>query len=177
MSRKTFLFEIMGLILTVAPLFSENKADNICTVKGIAIDSTSTETIPYVTVSISKASTPDVYLKRIAGNNSGVFEIVVNNTGDYMLTLESVGMHKKIVNITVVASQKKMELGKITLSTSGTMLNEVTVNATKPLVKVDLDKISYDTKSDPESESLTVLDMLKKVPLVTVDGDDKIQLK
>jgi outer membrane receptor protein involved in Fe transport len=56
-------------------------------------------------------------------------------------------------------------------------LDEVVVSAVKPLVKVELDKIIYDTASDAASKTSTVLDMLKKVPLVTVDGNDKIALK
>jgi len=177
MPRKTFLCGLMLLIVAVTPLFSENKTDITCTVKGIAVDSISTETIPYVTVSVSTASTPDVYLKRVAGNGAGVFEIAISKTGNYLLTLESVGMQRKQLNLTVVADQKKLELGKIALASSKTQLKGVTVSAAKPLVKVDLDKITYDIKSDPEAQTSTTLDMLRKVPLVTVDGDDNIQLK
>ncbi len=177
MHRKVIPCTILFLLVALSPLFSENKAEIACTIKGMAIDSTSTETIPYVTVSVSTAATPDVYLKRIAGNAAGVFEMPVSKSGNYLVTIESVGMQKKLLNVTVATGQKKVELGKIALSTSGTQLKGVTVSAAKPLVKVDLDKITYDIKSDPESQSSNTLDMLRKVPMVTVDGDDKIQLK
>lgn len=42
--------------------------------------------------------------------------------------------------------------------------------AQKPLVKVDVDKIEYNIEDDPDSKSNSILEMLRKVPLVTVDG-------
>jgi outer membrane receptor protein involved in Fe transport len=158
-------------------LFSQTAPNLTITVKGIVMDSISLQTIPYATVSVSAAATPDVYLKRIASGPKGDFEVTLNKAGDFMMSLESVGMKKFSQKLSVSAEQKTINLGKIILSTSDKKLAEVTVLATKPLVKVDLDKITYDTKSDPESESSTVLEMLKKVPMVTVDGNDNIQLK
>src|SRR5690606_11829168 len=57
------------------------------------------------------------------------------------------------------------------------LLEEVSVTAQKPLVKVEIDKLTYSAKDDPESSTSNVLDLLRKVPLVTVDGEDEIQLK
>jgi len=173
--KKVILFCLFCLV--AIPFFAENKPDVLCTVKGIAVDSISSETIPYATVSVSEVATPAVYLKRAAAGTNGAFEIVLNKSGNYLLTLESMGMQRKQLKLTVNTDQKKLELGKIGLSLSAALLKEVTISGSKPLVKVDLDKISYDMKSDPEAQSATTLDMLRKVPLVTVDGDDKIQLK
>lgn len=48
--------------------------------------------------------------------------------------------------------------------------------ALKPLVKAEIDKISYSVKDDPDAQTNTALEMLRKVPMVTVDGEDNIQL-
>ena len=48
--------------------------------------------------------------------------------------------------------------------------------AQKPLVKADIDKIEYNVQDDPDAQSNSVLEMLRKVPLVTVDGEDNIQV-
>ncbi len=48
--------------------------------------------------------------------------------------------------------------------------------AQKPLVKVDVDKIEYNIEDDPDSKSNSILEMLRKVPLVTVDGEDNVQV-
>jgi outer membrane receptor protein involved in Fe transport len=56
-------------------------------------------------------------------------------------------------------------------------LDELIINADRSLVTVELDKISYNLVRDAESKTSTVLDMLKKVPMVTVDANNKISLK
>ena len=56
-------------------------------------------------------------------------------------------------------------------------LDAVTVVAKKPLVKSELDKMTYDVESDPEAQANSVLEMLRKVPMVTVDGQDNITVK
>lgn len=53
-------------------------------------------------------------------------------------------------------------------------LEEYVVVAQKPLVKMKTDKMTYNVKEDADSKTSTVLDMLRKVPMVTVDGQDNI---
>ena len=55
-------------------------------------------------------------------------------------------------------------------------LEAVTVVAKKPLVKTDIDKLTYDVASDPQAQTNTVLEILRKVPLVTIDGQDNIKV-
>lgn len=54
------------------------------------------------------------------------------------------------------------------------MIDEVTVVAHKPVVKFTTDKVNYSVKDDPDSKTQTVLEMLRKVPMVTVDGKSNI---
>ena len=53
-------------------------------------------------------------------------------------------------------------------------LDAVTVVASKPLVKMETDKMTYNVEQDADAKASTVLDMLRKVPMVTVDGQDNI---
>ena len=55
-------------------------------------------------------------------------------------------------------------------------LQGVEVVKQKSLVKSDIDKITYNIEDDPDSKSNTVIEMLRKVPMVTVDGEDNIQV-
>lgn len=56
-------------------------------------------------------------------------------------------------------------------------LDEVVIKAHRPLIKQEIDRIGYDVQGDEESKTQTVMDMLRKVPLVTVDGEDNINVK
>ena len=56
-------------------------------------------------------------------------------------------------------------------------LTTATVVAQRRTVRADNQKITYDVTADPSSKTETVLDMLRKVPMVTVDGEDNIMVK
>ncbi len=56
-------------------------------------------------------------------------------------------------------------------------LEGVVIKAQKLLIKQEIDRIGYDVQGDEESKTQTVMDMLRKVPMVTVDGQDNILVK
>lgn len=53
-------------------------------------------------------------------------------------------------------------------------LGTVAVTAQRRLIKMEPDKMTYAVNQDDEAKSATILDMLRKVPMVTVDGQDNI---
>jgi len=56
-------------------------------------------------------------------------------------------------------------------------LDGIVVKAQRQFIKQELDRVGYDVQADAESKTQTVLDMLRKVPMVTVDGDDNILVR
>lgn len=57
------------------------------------------------------------------------------------------------------------------------LLSGVTVKAKRQLVKTEIDRIGYDVQGDEDSKTENVLEMLRKVPLVTVDAEDNISVR
>ncbi|WP_081835032.1 MULTISPECIES: TonB-dependent receptor domain-containing protein [unclassified Bacteroides] len=53
-------------------------------------------------------------------------------------------------------------------------LDEVAVVAHVPMVRMRTDKMTYQVKNDVDAKTQTVLQMLRKVPMVTVDGKNNI---
>ncbi|RZK38257.1 MAG: TonB-dependent receptor, partial [Pedobacter sp.] len=47
----------------------------------------------------------------------------------------------------------------------------------RPIIKQEPDRIVYDIQADAESKVLSVMDMMRKVPLLSVDADDNVKLK
>ena len=56
------------------------------------------------------------------------------------------------------------------------MLDEVVVKAQKPIMQTDGAKLTYNVEEDPAAGSSSAMDMLKKVPQVSVDGDGNVRL-
>lgn len=53
-------------------------------------------------------------------------------------------------------------------------LDDIVIVADKPLVQSDGTKLTYNMEEDPSSKGNTLIDALRKVPLITVDGDNNI---
>lgn len=64
-----------------------------------------------------------------------------------------------------------------TLNCWNHLLDEITVTAQRKLVKADVDRLSYDVQADAQSRTATALEMLRKVPLVSVDGQGEIRVR
>jgi outer membrane receptor protein involved in Fe transport len=55
-----------------------------------------------------------------------------------------------------------------------TLLDEIVVARKRPVIESNGEKVGYYVEDDPESTSKSVLEMLRKVPMVTVDAQDNI---
>lgn len=172
--KKTF-FTLLLFSTAIFSAMSQNQIRTF-TIKGIVVDSLSKETVPYATISVSKQDITAAPFKRLVADAGGNLTFTVNSADKLTLRIDAVGMKSSVVPVSNF-TKGTIDLGKILMSSNDKVLSEVTVSAAKPLVKVDLDKIIYDMKSDPESKTNNVLEILRKVPLVTVDGDDNIKLK
>jgi outer membrane receptor protein involved in Fe transport len=127
--------------------------------------------VPFATVIVSNDS---IKLKKAqACDVSGRFSFDLNVPVKYNLTISSVGF--KEFTMPVLIKGLKTDIGKISIE-EGVLLKEVTVSAQKPLVKVDPDKIVYSIESDPEAKANNALEMLRKVPLITVDAEENITM-
>jgi outer membrane receptor protein involved in Fe transport len=144
------------------------------TVKGIVIDSLSNKPLSYVTVALQDAKTHQS-VKGGLTKDDGSFELKGVTGKLYQVAFASVGYKGKMVNVNNTSAE--INIGKVFLSVSSSELNEVSVTAVRPVMKQEVDRISYDVQADPESKALTALDMMRKVPLLTVDAEDNVKLK
>ncbi len=143
------------------------------TLKGIVIDSTTGKPLAFATLVLQNSKTKDP-VKNFLSNEDGSFEISLSDSLDYLLVFAFTGYDNKTIP---VSHDRSVDLGRISLSPSGKQLKEVSVVVVKPLIKRDLDGISYDVSADPETPVLSALDMMRKVPLLSVDATDNIKLK
>ncbi|MDH6306236.1 outer membrane receptor protein involved in Fe transport [Parabacteroides sp. PF5-5] len=174
---KKKIYSLLLLLFFVTPLFAQTVSQNGFIIKGQVVDSLTNETVPYATLSIALASTPQTPVKLLACDEDGKFESSLNATGNYIMFLQSIGKSPARKTFTISENRKTLDLGQIYMQEDNQRLDEVTVVAQKPLVKVEIDKLTYSLEDDPEAVTNNTLDMLRKVPMITVDGEDKIQLK
>lgn len=135
------------------------------------------ETVPYATVYIYHASdTVNVVSTGITDDN-GRFTETLKQAGEYQLKATFVGMDAARKAFEVSAASPKADLGTLVMGANGNVLKGIEVTAQRQLVKTEIDRVAYDMQADADSKTNNVLDMLKKVPLVSVDGQDEIRVK
>src|ERR1700754_569996 len=152
---------------------TQNSPPNI-TVRGSVIDSAQNKPIGYVTVALQDATTHTPVKSSLAKDN-GTFELKAPEGKTYQLVVAFIGYATKVLPVKPTGNE--FDAGKISLSASSKELKEVTITAVKPVMKQEVDRLTYDVTADPESKAVSALDMMRKVPLLSVDGDDKIRLK
>ncbi len=106
----------------------------------------------------------------------GYFEKNLPKAGKYSITVNSVGKLPLSQEFTLTTGNKTADLGTMTITTSNAMLREVSVTAQRPLVTKEIDRVGYDVQADEDSKTNTVLEMLRKVPMVSVDADGTIKV-
>ena len=142
------------------------------TVKGLLMDETLGENEPFATVRVFKAGKSKPVAMFLTDEN-GQFSQEIKGKGQFDIVFSSIG--KEDLRKTVALEGKGiLNLDTLYIKENATMLKGVEIVAQKPLVKMEVDKMSYNVAEDEDSKSNTVLDMLRKVPMVTVDGQDNI---
>ena len=165
------LKSLLVIILFVSINILAETKPTLYQITGQAVEDISGKGIPYVTITLQNDSAK--LITKLCTDVSGKFEISVKEKKKYTLIFTAVGFGEK--KITEDVTDLKTDVGKVTMK-EGVALKEVSVTAQKPLIKVDVDKISYSIESDPDAQTSNGLEMLRKVPLLTVDGDENVTL-
>lgn len=167
---------LLWMLLVSGLAAAQNSSASSFQLKGVLLDSLTQEGEPYATIRVARKSAPDKPVKMMVSDMKGRFQENVKGTGQFVMTITSVGRNTIVKDFTVKSGQKLVDLGTLYVTDASNELGQVEVVAQKPLVKADIDKIEYNVKDDPDSETNSVLEMLRKVPLVTVDGEDNIKV-
>ena len=160
-----------------ATAFAQKIADKN-SIKGAVTDSITHKPLGYVTLTLKDSITKQL-TKNGLTKDDGSFEFTALPVKSYQLSVAFVGYKSKSISIPVLAwtHVQVVDLGTIELVATTSELKGVSITATKPVIRQEIDRLSYDVQADADSKGLTVMEMLRKVPLITVDGDDNIQLQ
>lgn len=142
-------------------------------ISGTVFTSDTKEPIKFASVLLIRKSDLQT-VGQSATDANGSFELSTTDSAAHLLRVSLLGYR---IYSQAIKDEQDVALPPIYLIADPTELKEVVVSARSPLVKQEVDRLSYNVQADPESKTSTVLDMLRKVPLVTVDADENIKLK
>ncbi|WP_246229775.1 outer membrane beta-barrel family protein [Mucilaginibacter humi] len=163
----------LAFVAVCCALLSFGQSPKNLTVKGTVTDSVTKQPVGYATIGLQNLQTRAI-VKSVLTKDDGSFELTVP-AGKYQLAIANMGYQSKSVLLKDTIGV--INTGNISITTTSKQLNTVTVTGVKPLMKQEVDKLTYDVQADPESKVVTALDMIRKVPLLSVDASDNIKLR
>ncbi len=163
----------MLLALTSPRLYSQSTERTKIVISGIIADSVSRNGLEYPTVALFDDSLK--LIKAAAGGVDGKFLIEAPSAGKFIFSAGTMGYSTHKQELVLDGVNKRIDIGTIYL-TEGVQLAEVTVTGVLPLIKNEADKLTYNLESDPETPSSALADILRKVPMVSVDGEGTVRL-
>jgi ferric enterobactin receptor len=143
--------------------------------KGLVVHAGSKGPVENASVSLLNPGS-GALVKGAIADSAGHFFFGDLPSGAYWLKVEGLGC-KPLVKHNVVLGVGTVDLGTLTLSDDPAYLKEITINGNKPLVENQLDKVVYNVASDLTAQNGVALDVLKKVPSVSVDIDGNVELE
>lgn len=143
---------------------------------GEVIDSITHEGEPYATLRIFKSDNLKKVVKIAATGVNGKFKEQFSGIGHYILQINSLGKKQIQLPFEISSSHTKQNFGTVLVTDDAQAMNEITVIQQKPLVQMEADKVAYSVEDDPDSKHNMLMEMLRKVPMVTVDGEYNIKI-
>src|SRR4029079_13256089 len=137
--------------------------------------SDSSKPLPLVTVRLFKINNTTA-LQTTLSKDNGSFQLDKPDTGNYIVSFTHTGFAEKKMTITVSPKAGDIQIEPVQLSRLTGVLKEVVVTSQRLLIEQADDKIVFNVGDDPTSKSETAIEILRRTPFVTVDGEDNIKV-
>ena len=161
--------------------FNPANLPKIGVLKGIVVDSVTTEPIPYASISVVNMRSNEIVTGGIT-DQKGFFNIREIPMGRYQLVIEFIGYEK--VNIGPInlfpgdgGGGVEQDIGKVAMELSAVQMAEVDVIGDLPQFIQTIDKKIFFVDQSLTVMGGTASDALKKIPSVDVDIDGNISLR
>lgn len=157
-------------------LLAKPEEANSGKITGIVIDSATNKGVEFANVALLDAATK----KPVNGemcDGDGKFTISKIPFGNYIVSITFIGYSTKQIPIQLTSSRSSINLGNIILGSEAKLLKAIEVVGQKPLIEEKVDRLVYNAESDATAKGGDATDVLRRVPLLTVDMDGNPSLR
>ncbi|MBS1977891.1 MAG: TonB-dependent receptor [Bacteroidetes bacterium] len=144
-------------------------------ITGSVADSLTHQPVEFANVAVLDPATGKPVNGAVA-DEKGRFSITKMGAGRYDVVISFIGYESKKIPV-VVGSRKDLEMGTLSLSVSVKLLEEIVVKGEKNLVEEKVDRTIYNAEQDVTTKGGDATDVLKRVPMLSVDMDGNVSLK
>lgn len=166
------LLLLVSLVLAVCT----NAQVKSITLSGLLKSKTTKQAIAFATIQL-KLEKDSSFVAGTISNEEGRFSLTNLASGNYILEATLVGykLHKQVVLIGRLSSF--LDLATIELEEDAQQLTDVLVTAKQETVAEKMDKKTFSIADNITQSGGSVLQAMKNLPGITVDGNGKLQLR
>lgn len=153
---------------------NSTRTKGIGKIVGFVVDDEKDDIIEFATISLYRG---EELIDGTITDDKGKFTLTGLIDGQYKLEVSFLGYDKKTIENVEIEKERTLNLKRIGLSTAAATLDEVTVTAERRLIEEKVDRMVYNADQDNLSKGGDAADVLRKVPLLSVDLEGNISLR
>ena len=143
---------------------------------GKIVDEKTKKGIEFASVALFKSKNDSLITGQLTESN-GDFSLETLPFGRFKLKITSLGYAPLEKEVMILPNSMEQDLGNIVLSMDEKTLNTVTVTGEKSTIEIKPDKKVFNVEKDLSSRGGTAVDIMEKIPGVSVDGSGNVTLR
>lgn len=161
---------------TVIPGTAEDTPKGSGKITGVLVDSTSKKPVEFAALSLVDTKTNNP-IDGTTTDEKGAFTLTKVASGNFKILISFIGYKTKTINNVKIDRKTELNLGTVTLVPDVVQLNEVEVVGMAQMIEEKVDRLVYNAEKDITSKGGDASDVMKKVPMLTVDLDGNVSLR
>jgi Outer membrane protein beta-barrel family/CarboxypepD_reg-like domain len=166
--QKYFFFLILSVFIVRFEVFSKDFK-----ITGRILDSLTAQPLENATIILETEQSFKKY-NQISDNN-GQFSFSRLQKGNYTIFVKFLGYTSKSFNVQII--DENIEITSILLSLEDISLNEIVIKASRPLIVQQKGIINYNIAGSIWENQGNAIDLLKKIPFLSIDNSINVRLK
>jgi outer membrane receptor protein involved in Fe transport len=145
-------------------------------ISGVLIDSVSKQPIEFAAISLIeiKSNRP---VDGTTTDDKGKFQLKNIADGDYKILISFIGYKGKQIQKIKIDGRTNLDLDNVVLVPDVIQLNAVNVVGQAEMIEERVDRLVYNAEKDISSRGGDATDVMRKVPMLTVDLDGNVSLR
>jgi outer membrane receptor protein involved in Fe transport len=145
-------------------------------ITGFIIDSAATQAVEFANVALYSVATNKPVDGTVA-DEKGRFTLTRLPEGEFKLMISFLGFSNKTIDNIKLSKGQQLDLGVIRLASSTKTLDEVVVTGQAAIIEEKVDRLVYNADKDIAAKGGDATEILRKVPMLSVDLDGNVQLR
>lgn len=165
-------FAFFAVLLFTAGAYAQGNSK----ITGMVIDSLTQRPVEFANVALALPSS-ETPIDGTVCDDKGQFTLSKIPLGDYQLLISFIGFETRTIKVTIDARNKDVNIGQVIISPTQQILEAVTVEGQKALIEERVDRLVYNAENDMTTRGGDATDVLKRVPMLSVDLDGNVSLR